>query len=132
MEQQLVYGTYQLIYIITPPLIALHTLPIPGIRRIVGKILAFYRIRVEIVVEMNCIDVIAGHYIVYYGQNVCSRIGQPGVEIEFPVIPDKELWFSIIYMAIGQCLVGRQSNSIRIYPCVQLHVALVTLLYDKL
>src|SRR5436305_1740495 len=75
---------HEAVDVVAPPVGALQsgrlTEFLPG--RVVGKGRAFYRIRIEIIVDMHAIDGIAAHHVEHRVEGVLPRLGEAGIDPE--------------------------------------------------
>ena len=86
------------------------------------------RIRIEIVVEMDAVHVIARYDVAHDLQDVLARSGLPRVEIDLAGVFLEDVGVPAGYMAADQGLSGVERHAVGIEPRVQFHPAGMALL----
>ena len=119
------------IHILATPVAPVHAVAIAGVAVIVGELAAGNGIRIEIVVHVDGIDIVARHNIVDYPAYKLAALGQSRVEIELFTILNEPLGMLVIDMRRRQRLGSDRPHPVGIEPGVQLHVAGMTLV-DKI
>ena len=116
----------------TAPVAAVHPLSIFLIRLAVGEIQSIHRIRIEIVIHMDGVKVVARNQVFDHTLNKSAVFRQAWIEIKFAVVSDETLGMLVIDMIFRKFLIFRCCHTIRVKPCVKLHAARMRFLNHKL
>ena len=121
------------IYIIAAPVgLVIKAASVTGKAGIVRKIDSLNRVRIEIVVHVDGIDIVARNDIAHYQTDMTATFGQGRVEVNLVAISHKPLRMQIVHM-IGHKLVPQRClYPIRVDPRMKLHATLVALFNHKL
>lgn len=81
------------------PVVARHAFAVFGESCRVVKVLALGRIRVEVVVEVYCVDIVAAHYVFYNFSYELAVFRQAGIEIQLAVVAHEALGVLVVYVS---------------------------------
>lgn len=91
--------------IMTAPVAAVHPLSIFLIRLAVGEIQSIHRIRIEIVIHMDGVKVVARNQVFDHTLNKTAVFRQAWIEIKFAVVSDETLGMLVIDVVLWQFLI---------------------------
>ena len=121
------------IYIVPSPLIPVSKPTTIGNKAyIVRKFFSRVRVRIEIIVHMDGIHIVACNNVAHYLADVFSVFRKSRVEIKLTGVLHKKFRMFVVRMYWRQTACSLSAGTIRINPCMQLHTTLVTLVYHKL
>ncbi len=121
------------IYIVSAPVANIGELPsVACIGSLVGDSNARHGVRIEIIVDMQPVDIIAADDIVHYFEDVITVLPQSWVKDFQSIIVKNTLGMGHRHMGNGQLTRIFCLGTIRVNPCVQLHSAAVALVYHPL
>ena len=120
------------IYIMPSPIALAQSLLILFVEAIIVKLLSCNGIRVEVVIDMNSIDIIARDNILHYLANIISILFQRWIQDELSVVRNHTIRMKQGHVIGGQLRRTFCFGSERIYPCMEFHPTLMTLVYHPL
>ena len=95
---------------------------------VIGELSTFYRIRIEIVIDMQTINIVACKYIPYDAAYMVTVRLQCRIEIQLSLILYELIWVLHARMLKCQQLCGLGTGTIGINPCMKFHITLMTLI----
>ena len=100
--------------------------------RVIRKVLSFDGIRIEIIVHVNGIHIIARHDVGYHLTDMVAAFGQCRVEVQLIAVRHKPLRMRIINMNGRKLVLQRSLYPIGINPGMKLHTPLMAFFNHKL
>ena len=133
LRNHIVQALDEQVHVLATPIAAVHAVAVGGIAFVVGELI-FGGIGVEIVVHVNCVDIIARDDVAHHGADEFAALRQSRVEVGLPAILHKPFGVFVIdvpgceffHFALG---VG---HAIGVEPSVEFHAAVVTFGNHKL
>ena len=124
---------YQHVHVVAPPVAPVGESPsVCRETQVVGKLLSRIRIRIEIVVHVDGINVVPAHDVAHDFADVSARFGQSGVEVKLSGILHEPFGMRIVRMLRREGGRSLRPCPIRVDPRMNLHVALVAFLHHEL
>ena len=121
------------VHVVAAPVVPVPTDAILIVRSRIGELSALDGIGIEIVVHVQCINVIATQDVTHHLIDKVTTLGQTRVEVQFAVgILEEPLGVLIVDVSRGRLVILAAGHAIGIDPGVQLHAALVGLLNHEL
>jgi len=105
---------------------------ITGKTCVIGKIDSLNRIRIEIVIHVDSVHIIAGHNIRHDFTDIFTTLGKCRVEVQLVSISNKPFRMLIIYMFRRQLVLQGGFHPIRINPGMKLHIPFPAFLNHEL
>lgn len=118
--------------ILTSPVATVHSIAIPCIRSVIGNGNTRSGIGIEIVIYVNAIHIITAHNVARHLTDIVAVLGTAGVKEQQTVIIEETVGVTEVLMRVGQCRCTLCLGTIRVDPCMQLHLSGMTLLYHPL
>ena len=104
------------------------TLEVVGI----GNLYTCYRIRIEVIINMQSVDIIACQDISYHLADIVTILSQCRIQQCQSIILEAALRITTYHMISGISMCRLGLGTIRVNPSMQLHTTLMTLLYHPL
>ena len=133
VDNHLVQSFNEQVDVTAAPVAAVHAATIAGIAFVVGKFV-LSGVRVEIVVHVYGINVVAAHNVAHHIADEFAALGQTRFEVGLTAVAHEPLRVLVIDVVLRQlfCLALGVGHSIRVEPRMQLHAAAVTLVNHEL
>ena len=113
--------------IVPSPVAAFHSFAIGCVGGIVGEVNALNGIRIEIIVHVYSVHVVAGYDIGHHLADEIAALRQAGVEVDFAVgIGEEPLRVAVVDMAGSRHFAFRGGDAVGVDPRVKLHSAAVS------
>ena len=98
----------------------------------VWNFLASHRIRIEIVVDMQSVNIVAAQDVAHHRTDILTVLSHSGIEDYLVVVGKAPLRMLACHMICGKLSGGLGLGTVGVYPCVKLHATLVALVHHPL
>ena len=115
------------VHVLPPPVAAVHAPSVTGISQIIRNGQPFFGIRIEIVVDVYAVHVVAQQNVRHHVADIVAVLGYAGIHNQHAAIFEIAVGMQEIGMCLGQLLRAFRLGTVRIDPRMQLHAPRVAL-----
>jgi hypothetical protein len=87
------------------------------------------RVRIKVIVYVESVYIISANNVLHHAANIVTALRDAWIHDELTIIRKHPLWMAYRHMVARKRFSGLCLCSIRVYPCMQFHSALVALLH---
>ncbi len=99
---------------------------------VIREVLSLDRIRIEVVIHMNGIHIIAREDVLHHFTDVFPTLGEGWIKEQLITISNEPFRMGIVEVTWSQFVLQRCLDTVRIYPGMKLHATFVALVYHEL